>query len=73
MQASNNQAQIQSIREANQLNPATGKVEPYMVVTFKVGTHGPFTESFPKAGFDPNHINGKLAEFAGKLGMVQGQ
>jgi hypothetical protein len=69
----NNKAQVTGIREVNQLNPETGKIEPYMVVSFKVGTHGPFAESFLKATFDPNGVNARLLEFAQKLGLVQGQ
>jgi hypothetical protein len=66
-------AQVSSIREVNQLNPETQKIEPYMVVTFKVGSHGPFVESFLKSTFDPNGVNARLMDFASKLGLVQGQ
>ena len=69
----NNKPQIASIREVNQVNPDTGKIEPFMVVTFKVGTHGPFSEAFLKSTFDPNGINARLMDFASKIGLVQGQ
>lgn len=69
----NNKPQIASIREVQQVNPDTGKIEPFMVVTFKVGTHGPFSESFLKSTFDPNGINARLMDFASKIGLVQGQ
>jgi len=69
----NNMPQIMSIREVNQTNPETGRIEPHMVVTFKVGAHGPFMENFPKAGFDPHAVNARVADFAQKLGQVQGQ
>lgn len=69
----NGQVKIQSFREVNQSNPQTQKLEPYVVVTYMVGTHGPFQESFPKAGFDPTTINSKLMDFASKLAQVQGQ
>lgn len=69
----NGQPKIQSIREANQTNPSTRQIEPYMVVTFTVGNHGPFQESFAKATFDPNGVNARLMDFASKLGLVQGQ
>jgi hypothetical protein len=69
----NNQPQILAIREVNQVNPQTGKLEPYMAVQFKSGAHGPFTETFPKAGFDPATINTRLMDFCTKLGQVQGQ
>lgn len=61
------------MRETQQLNPATSKVEPYIVVSFKVGNHGPFTESFLKSTFDPNAMNARLNDFASKLGLIQGQ
>lgn len=67
------QASIQSIREVTQVNPATRQMEPYMVVTFTIGTHGPFQESFLKATFDPNGVNARLGDFASKLSLVQGQ
>jgi hypothetical protein len=69
----NNTLQIASIREVNQMNPDTRMVEPYMVVTFKVGAHGPFTESFLKADFDPHTVNSRIMAFVSKLGLVQGQ
>lgn len=69
----NNQLKITSIKEAMQVNPATRAAEPYMVVTFTVGTHGPFQESFLKSTFDPSTVNTKVADFAQKLGLVTGQ
>ena len=69
----NLQPQISSIKEAMQINPATKAAEPYMVVTFTVGTHGPFQESFPKTGFDPSQVNQRVADFAQKLGLIAGQ
>ena len=68
-----NKPQIMSIREVNQANPETGRIEPHMQVTFKVGAHGPFLESFPKAGFDPHTVNARIMDFCQKLGLVQGQ
>lgn len=67
------QPKITSIKETMAMDPATQKVVPHMVVTFTVGTHGPFQETFLKAGFDPGTVNQKVAEFAQKLGMVAGQ
>jgi len=61
------------LREVNQINPATGRIEPYIVVSFKVGTHGPFTESFLKSTFDPAGMNARLMDFTNKLGLIQGQ
>jgi hypothetical protein len=68
-----NKPQVTGIREVNQLNPDTGRIEPYMVVNFKVGAHGPFTESFLKSTFDPNGVNARLMDFCQKVGLVQGQ
>ena len=56
-----------------QMNPATRVAEPYMVVTFTVGTHGPFQESFLKSSFDPAQVNQRVNEFAQKLGLLSGQ
>lgn len=55
------------------VDPATQKAMPHMVVTFTVGAHGPFQETFPKAGFDPSQVNQRVAEFAQKLGLIAGQ
>jgi len=68
-----NSLQNVSMREVNQINPDTGRIEPYIVVSFKVGAHGPFSESFLKSTFDPNGMNARLLDFANKLGLVQGQ
>ena len=56
-----------------QMNPATRVAEPYMVVTFTVGTHGPFQESFLKSSFDPAQVNQRVNDFAQKLGLLSGQ
>ena len=56
-----------------QMNPATRAAEAYMVVTFTVGTHGPFQESFLKSSFDPSQVNQRVNDFAQKLGLLQGQ
>ena len=68
-----NSLQNVSMREVNQINPDTGRIEPYIVVSFKVGAHGPFSESFLKSTIDPNGMNARLLDFANKLGLVQGQ
>lgn len=64
---------ITSIKEAVVMDPATQKATPHMVVTFTVGTHGPFQETFPKAGFDPGQVNQRVNDFAQKLGLISGQ
>lgn len=55
------------------MDPASQKVVPHMVVTFTVGTHGPFQETFLKQGFDPSKVNQAVADFVQKLGLVAGQ
>ena len=69
----NTQPKIVSIREVQMLNPANAKIEPFMAVTFTVGNHGPFVENFVKAGFDAGAINVRLADFASRLALIQGQ
>ena len=68
----NLQPKITSVKEAVLMDSATQKATPHMVVTYTVGTHGPFQETFPKAGFDPNVVNQKVAEHAQKLGQLTG-
>jgi len=46
---------------------ASGKPQQNVVVQFTVDNHGPFSETFPKAGFDPLQAKSKLADFAQKL------
>jgi hypothetical protein len=62
---------ILSITETFGQGPS-GTPQPLVVVTFKVGTFGPFSETFPKAGFDPAGANVRLREFANKLGLIGG-
>ena len=69
----NQKPAIQSIREVQLVNPDSGRIEPYMAVTFKVGNHGPFQENFLKATFDANQVNTRLQDWCSKLAMVQGQ
>jgi len=49
---------------------ATGQSEQQVAVTFTVGMHGPFYETFPAAGFDPNAAKAKMLEFAQKIGQL---
>lgn len=62
---------ILRIGESTQLN-ANGRTEPMMAVTYQVGPHGPFTEYFQKAGFDPNAVNARLKDHAMKFSLLQG-
>jgi hypothetical protein len=51
---------------------STGQTEQQVAVTFTVGTHGPFYETFPAAGFDPMQARQKMLDFAQKLGQLHG-
>ena len=60
---------IQSISETN--GPSlNGQFEKQMLVTFMVGSHGPFTQTFPAAGFDPNMAKSALAQFAANIRLL---
>ena len=60
---------IQTISETNGTS-ADGKFEKQMLVTFMVGTHGPFTQTFPAAGFDANMAKSALAQFAANIRLL---
>jgi hypothetical protein len=49
-----------------------GQAEQQVQVTYMVGTHGPFMENFPAAGFDPNTAKQKMIDFAIKIGQLVG-
>jgi hypothetical protein len=66
----NTPPKIQNIKQQTLLDPNTRQNADFVVVTFMVGSHGPFTEIFPKATFDPPTINAKLQDFANKLANV---
>jgi hypothetical protein len=54
-----------------QLQGATGKLEPMIRVDFKVGDHGPFTEHFPKTGYNPAAVAQSLNTFAQQIEQTQ--
>jgi ribosomal protein L15 len=58
--------QIKQIKEGVGAG-ASGQIENQVQVQFMVGAHGPFTQNFPKAGFDPVKAKAELTEFAQKL------
>jgi len=62
---------IQNVTEVTGLD-STGHTRPEVKYTFKVGQHGPFTETFPKHNLDPAAVNAKLLEFAAKLKQTLG-
>jgi hypothetical protein len=51
---------------------ANGHAQAVLVYTFTVKGHGPFTESFAKAGFDPAAATAAIAAFAAKLKQTLG-
>lgn len=62
---------VLSIQETTKQAP-NGQLAAMVVVTFKVGNYGPFTESFEKTGFDPNGVNTRLAAFAMQVNLIHG-
>jgi hypothetical protein len=51
---------------------ANGQMVRQVVITFTVGTHGPFTERLDRANFDPAAARQAVTDFATKLGMLPG-
>jgi len=62
-------ASITRITETT-LPDGAGKTKPAVKVEFKVGTHGPFFETYDKATFDANRAQTDLAAIAQKLGPL---
>lgn len=50
---------------------ADGKQRDELVITFNVGTFGPFNERFERTTFAAAAANTKLAAFASQLGTLQ--
>ena len=46
------------------LPDTSGKMVPYIVVEFKVGDHGPFSESFPKSSYNAEVAKQAVNAFA---------
>jgi hypothetical protein len=61
-----NDVKVTKISETNNIG-ASGKPEQQIAVTWVLGTHGPFTETFPKATFDQGSALMKIKELASKL------
>jgi len=66
-----NKPSIQKIQEVQGFD-AAGKPYTWELVTFMVGTHGPFTEKFPKEGFTAQSVQAKLQEFASHIATLAG-
>ncbi len=47
-----------------------GKLEPTINVSYTVGSHGPFTESYPKATYDPAKMKMDLQAAADKIRLA---
>ena len=60
---------ITKIAQEDTVN-AQGQPQHFIRVTYSVGDHGPFSERFDKAGFDPNQAKAKLQAFATSLGVL---
>lgn len=60
---------ITSITETT-MTDAQQKTVPAIKVTYTVGTHGPFVEVFPKAGFNPSAVLDQLKVFANHVGTL---
>lgn len=66
--ASINDVKVTKISETSQQDQS-GRPQPAIAVTWTLGSHGPFVEYFPKAGFDQNAAMTKIKELAQKLIM----
>jgi hypothetical protein len=51
----------------------TGQAVQAVRVHFTVGSHGPFQEDFPKAGFSATDVKAKLAAFAQQIQQLSAQ
>lgn len=62
---------IVKVTEERPIGPE-GKVMPEVVLTFTVGTHGPFTERGTKAEFDSGVLAQRVTTFVQKLANLPG-
>jgi hypothetical protein len=69
--ATNNTVRILKVSEEATITPQ-GQHVTKVRIDFNVGSHGPFTERFEKATFDPVSANAALVAFASKLGSLGG-
>lgn len=61
-----------NVKQENQID-GTGRTVSHLVITFFVGTHGPFSLSFPLATFEPAAVQQALQQFAQKVAQLQPQ
>lgn len=50
---------------------ANGRAIPAIAVEYTVGSHGPFTETFPKTEFTAQTVAAKLAEVANHIEQLK--
>lgn len=69
MAPSANQVLVTKIAQSSAIDHF-GHTIPTVTVTYTVGKHGPFTETYPKAGFDPNTVKADLQQHAMQLAQL---
>ncbi len=68
-----NETKIQVLQIAETfMQGAVGQSVPAIKVTFKVGTHGPFTETFAKSEYTAAVQNQRLEAFAAQIRQATG-
>lgn len=63
------QPQVINITEDSMTDPVKGFI-PAIRLTFKVGTHGPFTLKLPKDGYDATVAKQEMIKFAQQIGLT---
>jgi len=61
---------IDQISEGTIAGP-DNRPQSVVVVTFHAGNFGPFSQSFPRAPFDPAQANTELQAFSDKLALLK--
>lgn len=64
------EAKIVSIAQGTMIDPASKQTVPAVNVTYKVGDHGPFVETLPKATFNPGEVKQKIAAMVAHVGQL---
>jgi hypothetical protein len=52
---------VTQVKQQNDINQL-GKVVPMIIVTYTIGAHGPFTESWPKSEYNPATVKAFLQQ-----------
>jgi hypothetical protein len=58
-----------AVKQGSGLN-ANGQIETRMNVSYKVGTHGPFTDFYPLATFTQDEANAGIAKRVAQLRAI---